>query len=199
MTYAFVGAAAIAGASAAAPPTLDVSPAVVTIGSQVSVLGAAPGASQGERVVVEMKRCAESSWSLVTAVGAEAIAGGRWAAALQPTLNGLVRARLRGVTSAAVRVRVRPYVNLDILARPIFRVEVGVGRYIPGKRVYLERFAGGRWKRVASTQLERDHASFYAISSGRFRYRAPAGTSVRAVVPGASCFLRGVSRIQRTD
>jgi hypothetical protein len=201
MIAALAGVAALAGAVAAAappPPTVErVSPDVVTVGSQVGVFGAAPGAERGERVVVELKRCFDGTWSVATAVEAEA--AGTWAAAYLPTLNGLVRARFRGVASTPARVRVRPYVNLDVLARPIFHVEVGVGRYLPGKRVYLERLTSGTWKRVASTRLKRDHASSYAISSGRFRYRAPTGATVRAVVPGTACYMKGLSRVQQAN
>jgi hypothetical protein len=163
------------------------------IGSQANVV-VAPGTSPDERMTIEMKRCSDSSWRTVAA--ARSWPDGYWTAGIHPTFNALVRARVRDVTSAAVQVQVRPYVNLDVLARPWFRVEVGAGRYLSGKRVYLERFVGGTWKRAASTRLVRERAVAYAISSARFRARVAAGSRVRLVVPGTKCYLRGISNVQ---
>jgi hypothetical protein len=152
-----------------------------------------PGAD--ELILLDFKRCSETSWNVVAT--AKTDPSGQWGGGFTPTLNGLVRGRLNGSPSRTVPVQVRPYVGLDALTPPWFRVEVGVGRYLAGKRVYLERFSNGTWKRAASTRLARDRGTLYSISSGRLRLRAPTGTQVRAVIPGAKCYLRGVSLLER--
>ena len=145
-------------------------------------------------MTIELKQCGNSSWS--TAAAARSWPDGYWTAGIHPLLNGLVRARVRDVTSTPVQVQVRPYVNLDVLGRPWFRVEVGAAHYLPGKRVYLERFAGGTWKRAASTRLARDRSHAWAVSSARFRARMTRGSRIRVVVPGTGCYLQGISNIQ---
>jgi hypothetical protein len=186
--------AAIVGTAApVAPLKIEVSPVVLVVGTQVNVI-VAPGTPPEERMTIEMKQCGNSSWKTVAA--ARSWPDGYWTAGLHPLFNGLVRARVRDTTSAPVQVQVRPYVNLDILKRPWFRVEVGAGRYLPGKRVYLERFAGGTWKRTASTRLSREFSHAWATSSARFRARVTRGTRVRVVVPAATCYLQGVSNVQ---
>jgi hypothetical protein len=187
-----VGLAAAIALLAAAPLKIEVSPAVLVIGTQANVI-VAPGTPPEERMTVEMKQCGRSSWS--TAAAARSWPDGYWTAGLHPLFNALVRVRVRDVTSAAVQVQVRPYVNLDVLKRPWFRVEVGAGRYLPGKRVYLERFVGGAWKRTASTRLSRERSNAWATSSARFQARVNRGTRVRVVVPGAKCYLQGVSNV----
>jgi hypothetical protein len=189
-----VAVAALGSAVAAAPPLkIEVSPTVVIVGAQSNVV-VGPGTPAEERMAIEMKRCSESSWRTVAV--ARLWPDGYWTAGIHATFNALVRARVRDVTSASVQVQVRPYVNLDVLTRPWFTVEVGAGRYLTGKRVYLERFAGGTWKRAASTRLKRERAVAYAISSARFRARIAAGSRIRVVVPGTRCYLRGISNIQ---
>ena len=148
-------------------------------------------------MTIELKQCGNSSWS--TAAAARSWPEGYWTAGIHPLLNGLVRARVRDVTSTPVQVQVRPYVNLDVLGRPWFRVEVGAAHYLPGKRVYLERFAAGTWKRAVSTRLARDRSHAWAVSSARFRARLTKGSRVRVVVPGTRCYLQGVSNIQVTE
>jgi hypothetical protein len=157
--------------------------------------GALSSSGADELVFVDFRRCSETSWSVATT--AKTDPGGNWAAGFRPTLSGLVRARWQGSPSRTVPVQVRPYVTLDALSPPWLKVEVGVGRYLVGKLVFLELFSNGTWKRAASTRLARERSMLYAISSGRVRLRAPAGTQVRAVVPGARCYLRGVSRLER--
>jgi hypothetical protein len=186
--------AVLSGATAAAAPlTIQVSPAVLVVGTQANVV-VAPGTPPSERMTIEMKQCGSSSWS--TAAAARSWPDGYWTAGLHPLFNALIRARVRDVTSTPVQVQVRPYVNLDILKRPWFRVEVGAGRYLPGKRVYLERFAGGTWKRTASTRLSRERSHAWATSSAKFRARVSRGTRIRVVVPGTRCYLQGVSNVQ---
>ena len=194
-----VGLAAAAAAisvAAAAPLTIEVKPTVVVVGEQANVI-VAPGIDRSERMTIEMRICSDSAWRTVAA--ARSWPDGYWTAGVHPTFNGSVRARVGATTSAPVRVQVRPYVNLDVLQRPWFKVEVGAGRYLPGKRVYLQQFANGAWRRVAATRLQRERAVAYAISSGRFSYRAPAGAKLRALVPAASCYLSGISRVEARD
>jgi hypothetical protein len=191
-----LAAAAAAIAAAAAPLTIEVKPTVVLVGEQVNVI-VAPGVDPSERMTIEMRTCPDSTWRTVAA--ARSWPDGYWTAGIHPTFNGAVRARVRGMTSAAVPVKVRPYVNLDVLQQPWFKVEVAAGRYLPGKRVHLQRFVNGGWKRVATARLRRERAVAYAISSARFRYRAPAGAKLRALVPAASCYLSGVSRIEERN
>jgi hypothetical protein len=192
----FAAAVAAISVAAAAPLTIEVKPAVVVVGDQVNVI-VAPGTDRSERMTIEMRSCSDSTWRTVAA--ARSWPDGYWTAGVHPMLNASVRARVRDTTSAPVRVQVRPYVNLDVLQRPWFRVEVGAGRYLPRKRVYLQQFVNGAWKRVAVTRLQRERAVAYAISSGRFSYRAPAGAKLRAFVPAASCYLSGISRIEERD
>jgi hypothetical protein len=189
-----VGLAAALAVLAAAPLKVEVTPPLVTIGSQAGVI-VSPGPAPDERVTIEMKRCVDTSWS--TVAGARFSPDGYWTATIVPRFNALVRARVRDTTSTSARVQVRPYVTLDVLTRPWLKVGVGAGRYLPGKRIYIERFTAGLWKRTASARLAREGSFGFALSSVRFRLRLPAGTRIRAVIPGTACYLKGVSEIER--
>jgi hypothetical protein len=169
---------ALAPAASAAPRRvrLGVGRARITAGQEVLLRGRVSPARAGETV-----RIVDRSG----AVRARARTGrdGRFRKRLSPRRNARFQARWRGVSSAPVRVRVRPRLVVGIRRVRLFaraRVWGRVGPAHPGRAVRVRLWRNGKLLRRRTVDLaggKRFRASFRIRRPGRYRagatFRAP--------------------------
>jgi hypothetical protein len=198
-----VAAAALAlavPATAAQAPTILVMPTVLgRVATPIVFQGTVPGAGAGVEVKIEARGCGETFYRLYGLTHTIAGGGWRW----EPTGSGAYirtntafRARANGELSRTVMMRRRVGVGLQRERGRTFRVGI-FSEFVNlhGKRVRIERYAGGRW--VLMRQSPKLVRESYGTHSAMFVVRR-SGLQLRAVVPESlvkRCYAAGVSEI----
>jgi len=137
----------------------------------------------GSPVTVEARPFGRTAWKPVAAVRTNDRS--RWQATVRPAVQTSYRARLGGVASPALTVRVRPRVVLKREGSG-FLARVAAGRSFQGRPVVLQRLDGETWVNARMIVLGRR-------SRGAFSYRAPAGVQLRLFLPRAPGYLAAYS------
>lgn len=192
-------ALAVGVAAAAPPPTLTASGSTVPFGSMMTLQGTIPGAGAGQQVQIVAQVCGFSGAVPVGMTSTKA--DGKYSYSFQPMLNSTVFVRAGDATSRSAPVRVRPVVQLRVLAPRIFAVDVssGNGAWFT-KAAQLQRYdaRAKSWKTIASAPLtpNSDPGALVAVSSAKLQATVRRGTKLRAVVSQAtvgSCYLPAAS------
>lgn len=179
--------------------TMLAQPTVVRWFERVQLFGSVASGQAGQRVAIQVKQCGQRSFR--TATSTETAEGGGWSAETYVQVNSVFRATWNDNTSGEVRVWQRPGVVLTQLTATRFKISVQALRYLPGKRVVLQRYVrpSGPWTNVRSVVLT--DARGGGLTSTTFRAVLPKGTLVRAVFPlsqARPCYLAGYSHMLRT-
>jgi len=193
---------AIASAAAAQPanaPTLALSANAIEFGSTITLYGTSADASAGQDVQILSQACGFTG--SVPVGTAKTKAGGGYSFTVQPMLNSAFQVQIGTATSNALRVTVRPLVQVRRLGAGQFRVDVSVanGAFFTGA-TNLQRYdvRTKSWKPAGSALLKAnsDPQDLTAVSSATVRAAVARGTRVRAAVSQAtvgSCYRPAVS------
>jgi hypothetical protein len=202
MMLLVAAALAIASAAAAQPanaPTLALSASAIEFGSTITLHGTSADASAGQDVQILSQACGFSG--SVPVGTAKTKAGGAYSFTVQPMLNSAFQVQVGTATSNALRVTVRPLVQIRRLGAGQFRVDVSVanGAFFTGATT-LQRYdvRTKSWKPAGSASLKAnsDPQDLTAVSSATVRVAVARGTRVRAAVSQAtvgSCYRPAVS------
>ena len=200
----------VAVAALALVPGATGASSTVTIGSNVKVVNAATGTPlvlsgtislprEDEEVEIFARVCGTGwvRWDRATTQ-----AGGTWRLPTGVVANTKFRARWRTHRSTIVRVRARPFVELEPLGENRFLLRARAMEHFHNFRFRIERFVPGEgWRRVGAGTLRRHgSAGQFAVSEGRARAAVKPGDQVRAVVPidpRGSCYVTAISLIVR--
>jgi hypothetical protein len=185
------------GAAGAEAPTLHANPEIVGAVSPLVLEGMVPSGRAGEDVVIEARECRATFFR--TYAGTKTQGGGTFREEL-PGINSntYFRARVNGATSAAIYVRRRAFVGLEVKTGGRF-----IGRVFSpflnmhGRRIRLERFSPSGWVLIRTAKLRRIAGPEY---QARFVVRTR-GLQLRAAVTDAAvrpCYVAGVSPIARS-
>ena len=197
---AALAAAAAVQAATAAPataPTLTVRPPLVEYGRGEVVLGGTvPSRRPGETVSILSLPCRFSEYAEIGTTTTRA--GGEFRYRLQPTLNTSFRVRTASGTSRAVRVAVKPIVEVEKTAPTKYRVEVLTTNPVfqHGSHVVLQRLSGGRWVDVRRGMLRKASPETAITVVSAVTLTARVKGTLRAVLPArqAHCYLAGISK-----
>jgi hypothetical protein len=201
--YAFCAALAAASgvqASAAAPtagPSLNAKPGLVEYGrGEVVLSGVVPSRRVGETVSILSRPCRFTEYAEIGT--ATTRAGGEFRYRLQPMLNTSFRVRAGAGTSRAVRVTVKPVVELEKTAATKYRITVLTTNPVfqNGNQVVLQRSSGSRWVDVKRGTLKKASPETAITVVSAVTLTARVTGTLRAVLPArqADCYLAGVSK-----
>ena len=176
---------------------------VVVYGQSVTLVGRVVGAPTGEPVTIIEQPLDASARARPNAAATSST--GAWTYVARPTTRTTYQAQIRGRTSAAVTVLVRPRLQLRRIGPGRVSLRIYAGRSFASKRALVQRWNSnrGRWVtirtvRLKSTRLGRPPT---AVSAATFRTRTPRGTFVRVVLPSRQAglgYLTGTSNRVRT-
>ena len=162
----------------------------------VTLSGRVRGARAGQQVTVFAHTCGFTAASAVATV--KTGAGGAFHFRVQPAINTTFSVRSPTAASSPVSVAVQPALTLARVGGRRYSVDVTTtnGAFLDGRRVFLQRASGSRWKTVARTTLSRNSPidQITAVSSATLN--APKGTgTMRAVLPRsqAPCYAAATS------
>ena len=199
LAAASLAVAAVAAARPASGPTLGLSATAVDFGSTITLHGKSTDTSAGQDVQILSQACGFTG--SVPVGTAKTKAGGVYSFTVQPMLNSTFQVQIGSASSNAIRVSVRPLVQVRSLGAGQFQVDVSVanGAFFTGATT-LQRYdvRTKSWKPAGSALLEAnsDPQALTAVSSARIRAAIARGTKVRAAVSQAtvgSCYRPAVS------
>lgn len=177
-------------------PSLTATPVTIEFGKGDIVLsGVVPSKRAGETVSILSQACLFTEPSEIATVTTRA--GGAFRFRIQPMLNTTFRARWNASVSGAVKIGVRPVVELRRLAGGRYRVQVATTNpvFLDGKTVELQRSVGSRWVTVKRAALAKasGNTAITVLSAVTIQVRVT-GT-VRAKLPQAQagCYLGATS------
>jgi hypothetical protein len=154
LVFAALLAAPASTAAPAAAPSLSVTPGTIEYGKGDIVLtGVVPSKRGGEIVTVLSQPC---RFTEPAAIGTTRTgAGGVFRYRVQPMLNTSFHVRSADAASRAVRVGVKPIVELRKVGAGRYRIQVATTNpvFLAGKHVVLERAVGKRWVPVKRATL----------------------------------------------
>lgn len=201
----FVNSAQTEVVSAAPIGTVTVRAArnVVLYGRSVVLVGRAVGAPSGERVTIIVQPVGASARVLENV--SVTTAQGTWTYVARPTIRTTYQAQIRGRTSAAVTVRVRPRVQLRRIGPARVSVRIFAARSFAGRTAFLQRWnpKRHRWVTVRRVRLRPTRIGLppTAVTVVAFRTRTPRGALVRVVLPSRQAglgYMNGISNRVRT-
>jgi hypothetical protein len=177
--------------SAPAPQqTIRASRSIVVYGNSVALTGGIGRPMPNQKIALLLRLYGESSAKAIALVQTDA--NGRWRYDARPGSRSSystcwLEPRLRGQT---VTVRVRPHVTLRRRGRS-FSTKVIGARSFNGRKVFLQRKSGRKWRSIRSGTLRR--------RARRFRVELPRGSSrLRVLFPQKQAgpgYLAGFSRV----
>lgn len=192
--------AATLGVSAAAAPrvTLQIRPTAIVYSQNILLKGKIPSGRAKENVVVKAQMChfrgAVTVRKLVTRKG------GAFSFRVGPTLRTAYSVAWGKARSRQITVHVAPEVAVNKVGPGAFSISVsaGGGSTFEGKRAFLERQHGGKWRVIGSVKLKLTSppTAMTAVSSGTVKAKVKRGTQLRAVFPLAQakpCYRSGAS------
>lgn len=185
----------ISSAAPTAGPSLKLTPATIEYGKEtVTLSGVVPGKRPGQIVSILSQACLFTELAQIATV--KSGAGGVFRYRLQPTLNTSFRARSNGATSVAVKVSVRPVVELRRLAAGRYQVRVSTTNpvFLDGKPALLQRAVGAKWVTVKRATLAKASAETAITVLSAATITARTSGTLRALVPAArGCYLAATS------
>jgi hypothetical protein len=195
-TCAALLAVSAASAAPAASPSLMATPRTVVYGAgEIVLTGVVPSKRAGEAVTILSQACRFTEPAAIATVTTRA--GGAFRFRIQPMLNTSFRVRWKTSTSAAVRIGVRPVLDVRRIRAGRYRVQVATTNpvFLDGKVVSLQRKAGARWVTIKRARLSKasTETAITVLSAATMDVRTT-GT-LRAVLPAAQagCYLGGAS------
>jgi len=202
----FVNSAQTDVVSAAPIGTMTVRAArnVVVYGYPVTLIGRAVGVPSGERVTI-IERPLVAASVRVRENAAVTTTEGTWTYVVRPTIRTTYQAQIRGRTSAAVTVRVRPRLRLGRIGPGRVSLRIYAGRSFTGRSAFVQRWNSKqrRWVTIRRVRLKSTRIGQppTAVTAATIRTRTPRGTLVRVVLPSRQAglgYLTGTSNRVRT-
>jgi hypothetical protein len=175
-------------------------PAVV-YGERVVLTGRVVGAPAGEPITL-IERPATGTVRVLESVAVTS-QGGSWSVVLQPRIQAAYQVRVRGATSDAVSVWVRPRLLLRKTGARSLSLRVRAARSFAGRTALVQRWnpVRRRWVVAGRIRLRAIRSGQPITSGATFRTRVPRGALVRAVLTGRQAgpgYLTGTSnRVRR--
>jgi hypothetical protein len=197
-----VGAIAMAGASAAAAPrvSLQIRPTAIVYGQEILLKGKIPSGRAKENVVIKAQVCRFSGTAAVRTLVTRK--GGAFSFRVGPTLRTAYSVSWGKARSRRITVRVAPQVLLVKAGRRAFNISLGSGggSTFEGKRAFLQRRHGRKWRVIGSVKLKLTSSptALTAVSSGTLHVNVKRGTQLRAVFPlgqAKPCYRPGTSSV----
>ena len=175
---AVVAAAAASWANAQDGPA-PVSRTTIVYGNPVALTGFLPDAEGPETITILARPYGSDCFCPVARITTNE--DGAFVFTAKPQISTEYQVSRRGVTTAALRVDVRPRLTFAIISaqRGIFMAKAEARRPLAGKTLYLQRRARGRWVVVKRVRLGRGAVA-------RFRAELPVGSwELRLFMPKA--------------
>jgi plastocyanin len=190
-------------AAGGATLTVRAAPLIVVYGGRATLSGTLATGATGQNVQIVAQPCGAGGAKAIGA--ATTTTGGAFTASVTPTENTVYSAKLKGSSSTATTVHVRPRLQLTKLAAHRYRVRVLAATSLTGKYISFQRYnaSSGRWTRVRTVTLATTAAGTAptTISSAGFKSSIRARVRVRAALPQAqagACYLGGTSNTIRS-
>lgn len=183
-------------AAPAVAPSLRIAPTTIDFGTgDVVLTGVAPSKRAGETITILSQACLFTEPSAIDTVTTGV--GGMYRYRILPMLTTSFRVRSTGGTSAAVKVNVRPLVELRRLAAGRYRVQVSTTNpvFLDGRPVVLQRAVGAKWATVKRAVLAKASPETAITVLSAVTIKARTTGKLRALLPNApgSCYLAGTS------
>jgi hypothetical protein len=190
--------------------TLSAHPTVMNYGSTTTLAGVLSTSAASEKIDILGQRCGDNAAKVFGT--ATTTAGGNFSFQTQATQTTSYRARYKApsgpVSSALVRVSIRPIVVLKRNAAHRFSAQVIAAQSFVGKAVLFQRWvqAKHRWNTVKTVFLGVRAAvstplAGSTVSTVTFGARLRSGLSVRVVLPSGQagpCYIAASSRTIRS-
>jgi plastocyanin len=187
--------------AAAEALTLVASAHHLVYGGHSTLSGVLSSHRSGENVDVFALGCGANGAVKVSTV--QTTANGAYSATVQPLLNTSYTVKVKGTTSPATALTVRPRLHLGKTAAHRFAPRVFSSTTFAGKYTSFQRYTGSRWIHVRTALLRSSTSGVLptVITTASFTSKIHTGIRVRAVVGQAQvggCYRPGISNSIRS-
>ena len=183
--------------------TLAVAPSAVLYGRKVSVAGALASKLSGQQVQVLALQCGAPKPTKLATV--TTTTGGAFTYEAQPLKQTTYTVQVKGLTSAAANVAVRPTLRLGKVGKHKYSLHISAGDSFAGKYATFQRFkkSAARWVKVRRVLLQANATGVAptVVTSAAFRSGIRSGARVRVTLGKGqvgTCYLPGSSNSIRS-
>jgi plastocyanin len=202
-TKAFQGTVKVAAAAGAAAVTLAAAPQAVVYSGKVTLSGTLKSGQTGQNVQVLAQSCGAGPAKAVAST--TTTTGGAYTVAVQPLQNTVYTVKVKGATSNAGNVQVRPRLRLGKIAAHRYSARIFASASFAGRQASFQRYKAstGRWVRVrlVTFRAMTTGVAPTVVSGVNFRSSLGAGRKVRLAISQSSvgaCYLAGTSNTIRS-